>query len=102
MSEMTFLQPVIAGLRGFFEGAPLVQFALVLALGLLAGEIVRRWLGWPVVVGYMIAGILLGPYFLSIVASGGAISIQVANADLNDLFGLGLKSRHLNRPHAIG
>jgi hypothetical protein len=80
----TSLLGAINTIRSFYESSPLVQLALVLWLGLLAGELVRRWLNWPVVVGYMLAGILLGPYVLAVLGGSPVIAtgVNLASADL--------------------
>lgn len=67
--------PVAAdGVRGFAPGDYSVHFFLQLTVILIAcrlcGWIGRRWLGQPQVVGEMIAGVVLGPSLLGLLAPG--------------------------------
>jgi Kef-type K+ transport system membrane component KefB len=45
---------------------PLLQFSIVLGAGLIAGEFARRFLQWPVIVGYMLAGVALGSHVFGV------------------------------------
>jgi Kef-type K+ transport system membrane component KefB len=76
-SLMTLLQHPISSMtqfahtvRNLLSSAPLLQCAAILAAGLLLGEAARRWLRVPTVVGYMAAGILLGPSVLALIGQG--------------------------------
>src|SRR5262245_14652564 len=43
-----------------FESSPLLLFGLLLLAGLAGGELVKRWLGLPRVMGYVLAGLAMG------------------------------------------
>ncbi len=47
----------------------LIQIAVMLAVGLTFGNLVRRF-GWPMVIGELLGGILLGPTILGGLAPG--------------------------------
>ena len=68
----------------------LSQIAVVLAAAFAGGSILRRF-GQPVIVGYILVGMLLGPSFLGLVSPGGEISFLSQLGILLLLFIIGLE-----------
>ena len=68
----------------------LSQIALVLAAAFAGGSILKRF-GQPVIVGYILVGMLLGPSFLGLVRTGGEISFLSELGILLLLFIIGLE-----------
>lgn len=68
----------------------LSQIALVLAAAFAGGSILKRF-GQPVIVGYIIVGMLLGPSFLGLVSNAGEISFLSELGILLLLFIIGLE-----------
>lgn len=68
----------------------LSEIALVLAAAFAGGSILKRF-GQPVIVGYILVGMLLGPSFLGLVKSGGEISFLSELGILLLLFIIGLE-----------
>lgn len=68
----------------------LSQIALVLAAAFAGGSILRRF-GQPVIVGYILVGMLLGPSFLGLVSNGSEISFLSELGILLLLFIIGLE-----------
>ncbi len=68
----------------------LSQIAVVLAAAFAGGSILRRF-GQPVIVGYILVGMLLGPSFLGLVNNGGEISFLSELGILLLLFIIGLE-----------
>lgn len=61
----------------------LALFSLLLVIGLLVGEWLRARLGWPKVIGYVLAGTLFGPSFLGWISIEALAQIRpVADAAL--------------------
>ncbi|MBS1229374.1 MAG: sodium/proton antiporter, family [Proteobacteria bacterium] len=61
----------------------LALFSLLLVIGLLVGEWLRAHLGWPKVIGYVLAGTLFGPSFLGWISIEALAQIRpVADAAL--------------------
>ncbi len=70
--------------------ASLTEIALVLAAAFAGGALVRRW-NQPVLVGYILVGILLGPSALNIVSSQDQISLLSELGLLLLLFVIGME-----------
>lgn len=68
----------------------LSEIALVLAAAFAGGSILKRF-GQPVIVGYILVGMLLGPSFLGLVSNGGEISFLSELGILLLLFIIGLE-----------
>ncbi|OFW40959.1 MAG: hypothetical protein A3J29_11520 [Acidobacteria bacterium RIFCSPLOWO2_12_FULL_67_14b] len=64
MTQLSFLPPFP------FPASPLVLFGLLLLAGVVGGEIVRRTLGLPRIVGYVLIGLALGSSGLNVVDAG--------------------------------
>lgn len=61
----------------------LALFSLLLVIGLLVGEWLRAHLGWPKVIGYVLAGTLFGPSFMGWISIEALAQIRpVADAAL--------------------
>lgn len=60
MTQLSFLPPFP------FPASPLVLFGLLLLAGVMGGEIVRRTLGLPRIVGYVLIGLALGASGLNV------------------------------------
>ena len=61
----------------------LALFSLLLVIGLLVGEWLRAHLGWPKVIGYVLAGTVFGPSFLGWISIEALAQIRpVADAAL--------------------
>jgi Kef-type K+ transport system membrane component KefB len=57
-----------------------LDMAVIIAFSRLVGWVARRWLGQPQVVGEMIAGVLLGPRLLGLLAPGVEATLFPADA----------------------
>ena len=53
-----------------FPASPLVLFGLLLLAGVIGGELVKRVLGFPRIVGYVLIGLALGGSGLNVVDAG--------------------------------
>src|SRR5690349_17644322 len=70
LPRATVIEAARAGGRESLLASVMLALAVIMVTARLLGFVCHRWLGQPPVIGEIVAGILLGPSFLGLVAPG--------------------------------